>query len=77
MCGCECVSMSLGVWQLKKLVDYVVIMSGINQKHDLLRKSHIQLSFAISITLCSRFFFFLHMIIFTLLVWFYNTKVAR
>lgn len=50
--------MSLGVWQLKKLVDYVVIMSGINQKHDLLRKSHIQLSFAISITLCSRFFFF-------------------
>lgn len=51
------VGMSLGVWQLKKLVDYVVIMSGINQKHDLLRKSHIQLSFAISITLCSRFFF--------------------
>jgi len=27
------VGMSLGVLQLKKLVDYVVIMSGINQKH--------------------------------------------
>jgi len=60
-------------WQLKKLVDYVVIMSGINQKHDLLRKSHIHICYIDYFI----FSFFLHKIIFTLLIWFYNTKVAR